>query len=220
MKKVDYYLNSIHLRSNKVFISKSEGLFGLPKPKQLETYSWAEYHGEVLVKNSKQYFEPREITLTGWVEGANWLNVVQNFEKFIGEFRKAGKQRLVIKPFGVKDLVYDVILNGEADLEKTFKDGFMVGTFTIKLKELSPIKKVLKMNSTTASLKFTTTDWVQVCVNGVITNEKGTINKTYTANPSYKDELNATNNYVIISGDLAKISNFTATNAVILWNEF
>lgn len=141
MNEVRYSVNSKYFKDFGVFISGSDGLGDSLKRKPVNTYDWAEYHGSSPdLSNPK--FEQREITLKGFVVGNNWDIMMANFNTIIGEFQKAGTQRLLIEPFSMKPRPYEVCMIDEVRLLKEFKKGKMVGTFALKLIEPNPIKKV------------------------------------------------------------------------------
>lgn len=153
MSEVRYSVNGKYFKDFGTYISSSEGLFDALKRKPVNTYDWAEYHGSSPdLSNPK--FEQREITLKGFVTGSNWETMKSNFDAIVSEFQKAGTQRLLIEPFGLKPLPYEVCMIDEVRLQKEFKNGQMVGTFTLKLIEPNPIKKVLYFTGNTLNLSY------------------------------------------------------------------
>lgn len=220
--KVEYYLNSFHFRDNGIYISESDGLLGSLKPKKIETQEWAEYHGEVLTPNYKPKFEPREIELSGWVEGENWLQMKRRFDRVMSEFRKQGKQRLVVNPFGMQPLVYDVVLTNEIDLDKSFRKGFMIGKFKIKLKDLNPIKKVVRVIGNDIHVQFNSLEFVEMKLNNQTIYKRGNVNQSFTIPESemWLDENNETNNFLTISGDIDSITNFVTNGEELVWQIF
>ncbi|MFX1616304.1 galactose-binding protein [Riemerella anatipestifer] len=177
-KEVLYILNSKYFKDFGVFISESKGLLDKPKLKSRRSYDWAEYHGKA-VDLAKPKYDEREIELKGWVEGETWSQMKTNFDTLLSEFDKEGLQRLVIEYLG-NALVFDVYLSGGVELEKSFKEGKMVGVFTLKMKDPNPIKKVFKLISSDLQLSFNAQSWIDVNIDGVNETRKGniTINKT------------------------------------------
>ena len=151
MGEVRYSINGKYFKDYNVFISSSDGIGDGLKRKKVNTYDWAEYNG-LSVDLSSPKFEAREITLKGFVIGSNWDEMMENFNTVLYEFQKPGTQRLLIEPFGMKPLPYEVYMEDSSPLEKTFKDGKMVGIFTLKLIEPNPIKKVLYLTENTLNL--------------------------------------------------------------------
>lgn len=153
MSEVRYSVNGKYFKDFGMYISDSDGLFDGLKRKKINTYDWAEYNGSAPdLSNPK--FEAREITLKGFVVGDNWLQMKSNFDSIITEFQKAGTQRLLIEPLGLKALPFEVYLEDATPLNKTFKDRKMVGTFTLKLIEPNPIKKVLYLTGDALNLSY------------------------------------------------------------------
>lgn len=139
--EVLYSVNGKYFKPFGIYISESKGLFDKPKPKPRRSYDWAEYHGKVVDLSPIKYDE-RKIELKGWIEGENWQQMVARFNLFMSEFEKEGLARLIID-YG-KELVYDVYLDAHTELEKTFREGSIVGIFTLKLSEPYPLKRVYK----------------------------------------------------------------------------
>lgn len=153
MGEVRYSVNGKYFRDWKVFVSDSEGLFDALKRKKVNSYQWAEYHGQSVDLSNPKY-EAREITLKCFVVGDNWVAMKANFDVLVSEFQKSGTQRLLIEPFGLKPLPYEVYMEDSSELQKTFREGKMAGVFTLKLIEPNPIKKVFKNTSDVFSLAF------------------------------------------------------------------
>lgn len=144
MNEVKYYLNGSYFKDFGVYVSDSIGIADALERKPVQSYDWAEYHG-ISVDLSQPRYKERKIELKCFIEGENWEVLFENFKSFIREqFSKPGTQRLHIEPFGFKTLPYEVYMQGEIELDKTFKNGYMVGVFSLNLIEPNPIKKVLK----------------------------------------------------------------------------
>lgn len=206
MKFVEYSLNGISFRANKIFIQESKGLLDKLKPKPRKAYDWAEQHGKTIDLSAPKY-EERVITLKGWVQGDDWQEMKQNFDRLMSEFDKEGLARLIVN-FG-KELVYDVYLADGVELEKKFDQGKQVGFFTLKMKEPRPVKKVLKLQGNTLTLSCVSMDWVNINIDGENQTLKGNINLA-------KNLPNGTH-YIVISGNVEQINNLE-TNAEVIWN--
>ncbi|KWW31666.1 MAG: Phage tail protein [bacterium P3] len=70
---------------------------------------------------------------------------IQKWNEFLSIFDSDGTQRLMVDVQPTKPLVYEVYLEDEMDAEKRWSDSAMVGTFTIKLKEPDPVKRVNRL---------------------------------------------------------------------------
>ncbi len=175
MSEVRYSINGKYFKDFGVYISESDGLFDQLKRKSVNSYDWAEYHGSAPdLSNPK--FEAREITLKGFVVGENWEGMKSNFDAIISEFQKAGTQRLLIEPFGLKALPYEVYMDDSISLKKTFKNGKMVGTFTLKTIEPNPIKKILYFTGTSLNLSYTSPNETEIFYgNGLKETAKGNV---------------------------------------------
>lgn len=175
MGEVRYSINGKYFKDRKVYVSDSEGLFDALKRKKINTYDWEEYHGQSVDLSNPKY-EAREITLKCFVVGDNWVDMKENHDAIVSEFQKSGTQRLLIEPFGMKPLPYEVYMEDSSPLEKTFKDGQMVGVFTLKLIEPNPIKKVLYTTLDTLNLSYNSSKETEIFfVNGEKTTAKGNV---------------------------------------------
>lgn len=175
MGEVIYSINGKYFKDYNVLISSSDGIGDGLKRKKVNTYDWPEYHGESPdLSNPK--FEAREITLKGFVIGSNWDEMMENFNTILYEFQKTGTQRLLIEPFNMKTRPYEVYMEDSTPLNKTFKDGQMVGVFTLKLIEPNPIKKVLYLTDKTLNLSYNSPKETEIFfVNGEKTTAKGNV---------------------------------------------
>lgn len=168
MGEVVYKLNGVQFntRANnpyKIYVSKSDGLIGKLKPKARITYDWPGYHGRQSDPLQKPLYEVREISLECWVEGNNWEEMKLNYDSLLSEFDNIGTQRLLVAPFGTNTpLVYDVLFSESSDPKQAFKDGEMVGVFTVKMVEENPIKKILRLEASELQLSFKSGKWVDI----------------------------------------------------------
>lgn len=118
-----------------------------------------------------------------------------------------------------KPLVYEVYSEDAIAIKKTWDDSLMIGTFTLKLKEPSPVKKVLKFirvgeSTQNCSIKITTTKLVDIYwgdgeVQTDIYGKDLVVNHTFKSNGDY---------YIIVAGCIDEIEKFE-TNAIVVWNK-
>lgn len=211
MSEVKYSVNGVNFKQNNVIISESEGLFDALDRKKITSYDWAEYHGSSPDLSAPK-FEARRIVLKGFVTGTNWEVMKSNFDRIISEFNKPGTQRLLIEAMGLKALPFEVYLEDGVPLTKQFKNGTMIGFFTLKLVEPNPIKKVLSFTGTALNLSYNSPTETEIFYgNGTKDTVPG--NATMTGKP-----LPAGQKYIIIAGNIENITNLT-TNAVVLWEK-
>ncbi|MDV3603787.1 hypothetical protein CMU86_11530 [Elizabethkingia anophelis] len=185
MGVIDYSLNGKQFRQNKIFISGGfRTLFSELKLRETKGYTWKNMNGIKTDPSEKPVFEPREITLSGWVEGDSWEQMKENFNAVMIDLTKAGTQRLICDAYGKKTIVCDVKLkDGFPLLEGKTKEGENIGVFTLKLVEENPIKKILYTESSNLQLSFLSPKMVTVNIDGKAQQAKGNIviNKTLPA---------------------------------------
>lgn len=211
MGEVIYSINGHYFKDYGVYVSDSQGIMDALVRKPTKSYNWHEYHGES-VDLSEPKFEAREISLSCFIDGENYEQMFLNFQNIIIEqFQKSGTQRLMIEPFGYKPLVYEVYMKEGVKLDKTFKEGKMVGIFNIKLIEPNPIKKVLYLSSNTLNLSYNSSKETEIFYGD------GTKDIVKT-NASIVGKSVTPNRYLIIAGDIDNIENFN-TNASVIWEK-
>ncbi|OPC51513.1 hypothetical protein BAY06_04070 [Elizabethkingia anophelis] len=185
MGVIDYSLNGKQFRQNKIFISGGfRTLFSELKLRETKGYTWKNMNGIKTDPSEKPVFEPREITLSGWVEGDSWEQMKENFNAVMIDLTKAGTQRLICDAYGKKTIVCDVKLkDGFPLLEGKTKEGKNIGVFTLKLVEENPIKKILYTENSNLQLSFLSPKMVTVNIDGKAQQAKGNIviNKTLPA---------------------------------------
>ncbi|WP_411898569.1 hypothetical protein [Elizabethkingia bruuniana] len=209
MGEVIYSLNKKFFKDYNVFVSKSDGLLGKLKPKARTTYEWPGYHGRQSDPLQKPIFDVREITLECWVEGSDWRVMKISHDNLLSEFDKSGVHRLLVNPFGDNQpLVYDVILVESSEIQKTFKDGEMIGVFTLKMVEENPIKKILRLESSDLQLSFKTNKWIDINTGHSSLFKKGTVNIT----ESFPFETSDKGNLILGSTETKK---YYKTSAVV-----
>lgn len=152
--EVKYWLNGIFFKDYGVRVSSSPGLYDSLKRKTIQQYNWAEYHG-ISLDLKKPHYEARTFELKCFIDSSNWKEMFNRFNTAIrDQFYKSGTQRLEIEPYGNSKLAYEVYVQDSIEVEKTFKDGRMIGVFTIKMIEPNPIKKILKTSLDEFALSY------------------------------------------------------------------
>lgn len=134
-------------------VQESKGVLDKLKPRERNSYTWAEYHGKQF-DLSKPFYEAREMELQCWLKASYSDTLTENFNSFLALFDTKSTKRFTIEPFGNKEYAYEVLLNGSADLTKEFRDGEMYGSFTLKLIEPNPIKKIFKTTLDSFKLSY------------------------------------------------------------------
>ena len=187
MSEVKYFINNKNFRDYGVYVSDSIGLTDALERKAVQSYDWAEYHGTSPDLRNAKYKE-RKIQLKCFVDGENWEVMNARFLDFKNQFTKTGTQRLHIVPFKFKTLAYEVYMQEDIALEKTFRNGRMVGVFTINLIEPNPLKTVLKTSLDKFKLSYESTTETEIFFgDGTKQTARGNVNfaKNYES-PSYE----------------------------------
>lgn len=182
MSEVKYTVNGKYFKYFGVYVSGSKGLLGKLKPRERNSYNWAEYHGKQIDLSATKY-EAREFTLECFIRAANIDELTERFNSFMIDFDKSGTQRIIVEPFGYKPYVFDVVLTDKPDLEKQFKDGEMFGTFNLSLMEPNPIKRILYTSNPNFTLSYNSSTETDIIIDGIRLEGGEVVNMTRTLNP-------------------------------------
>ncbi len=217
---VQYYINRTNFKDYGVYVAKSTGLVGMLDRKEGLTVDWDSYHGLVVDKKRPRYKE-RTITLECFVEASSKQSFIDWVNMFMSQFDVEGDVELKVEFDGQdRPLVYEVYCPTSADVEKewTYNSSTMVGTFTVKLVECEPVKRVLMHISananSTSSITLTSTKLVNIYWGDGTT----TFNVSGTAVTVTHTYVNAGSYYIVMTGVIEDITNFS-TNEIVVWNK-
>ncbi|MGV8135925.1 MAG: hypothetical protein AB2L20_11980 [Mangrovibacterium sp.] len=205
---VEYSINGTNFRTFGVFVAGSSGITDKLKRKEGLSESWAEYHGKVY-DLSKIIYEERTITLSCFIEAANKGEFLDRANAFLNEFDKTGTQRLQIDVIENKPLVYEIFCPDAVSVDKKWNDSEMVGTFSLKLIEPDPVKRVIKGAGATS---------ITLTCSSLLTIFWGDGTKTDNVSGTGVTLSHNTNGYIIIAGRIDLITGFSTTGTVI-WNK-
>ena len=175
MGKINWTINGKNFDSFGIGVSASRGFGDLLKQKDRPSYNWPGQNGKQYNLDIKPKYEERTIELDCFVIGNDWNLMEDQFRSFSSEFDKKGTQRLIVEIFSYKPRVYDVILSDKTILNEVKKEGKSAGTFTLKLVEPSPVKRILYTESTTLQLSFNTPSSVIINIDGKSQQVKGDV---------------------------------------------
>ncbi|MDV3751216.1 galactose-binding protein [Elizabethkingia anophelis] len=175
MGKINWTINGKNFDSFGIGVSASRGFGDLLKQKDRPSYNWPGQNGKQYNLDIKPKYEERTIELDCFVIGNDWNMMEDQFRSFSSEFDKKGTQRLIVEIFSYKPRVYDVILSDKTILNEVKKEGKSAGTFTLKLVEPSPVKRILYTESTTLQLSFNTPSSVIINIDGKAQQAKGDV---------------------------------------------
>ena len=217
MANITYTINGVDFKDYGVFVSDSDGIVNRPKLKPMASFSWDDYHGEVVDLNRK-VLAPREITLSCFIKADSRNEFVAKLLDFEQVFNNTGTQRLVINAVENKPLIYEVYCKDEISVLKKWNDTLMVGTFKLKLIEPEPVKRVIRFMPTSivpriitlTSNKALTVYWGDGSITEDVRGENITISHTYDKSGTF---------YAVITGVIEEITNFSTPNGTIVWDK-
>jgi len=160
---LQYKLDGVNFLDFGVYVSESNGIIDGLAIKEPQITDWFGQHGQVVDLDSPRY-QAREIELECFVYGSNKLDFFQKVRAFTQAFQKSGLRTLDLT-IANKPLRYMVYMSDAMSFSKKWNAGGMVGTFSLKLKEPSPIKRLLRYNFTNTPLDNTDLEstWNSVC---------------------------------------------------------
>jgi hypothetical protein len=216
--KLQYFLEGKEFVSTwDLYVSESNGLLDRPKMKEPLKIDWQSEHGQVVDLNNKR-LDARTITLSCFMKAEGKEDFIRKVNDFLSIFNADGTQRLQVNVKEDKPLVYEVYNEDGTAIDKKWNDSLMVGTFSLKLVEPQPVKRVLRHQMTgsfnaTCTVTLTsnkplTIYWGDGAVSYDIYGTAVTATHTYTSNGIY---------YPIVAGVIEKVTDFS-TNAIIVWS--
>ena len=221
VSQLEYYLNGVNFKEYGIRVESSAGVLDLPKLKTPASVEWPDYHGKVIDLSEKRY-EEREITLNCWLKANGKMDFVEKVNAFIENFRQDGTQRLMISIHPTKPLVYEVYNEDGVAPSKRWHDDKMIGTFTLKLKEPDPVKRVVRhqrlaLSSATVTIAFKSDKMVNInWGDGTVDYDvygdhtgNNAITHTYDTNGVY---------YIVMGGVIEDITDFS-TSGILVWNK-
>ena len=192
-------INGKYFKFFGVRVSNSKGLIDKLKPRERQSYVWAEYHGKQIDLSAPRY-EARDMVLSCWIVADNAEALTKQYNSFMAEFDKSGTQRFLVEPFGKAPYIYDVILTDKSELDKEFCDGEMFGTFNITIQEPNPIKRVLYTVNPQLTISYNSPTETDIIIDGVKYQGKELVN--FTKDLGSRDVVGSTGNLLINSSCL------------------
>lgn len=215
---LSYSLDGIDFKAWDIYVSESNGLLDRPKLKPGLKIDWDDYHGEIIDLKNKRV-EAREITLNCFMKATGKVDFVNKLNHFLDVFSQDGTQRLMVDIHPTKPLLYEVYNESGVIIGKRWNDDLMVGTFSLKLKEPEPVKRVVRhqkrdessktLTISISTPKMVTIHWGDGTRSENIYGDDRTITHDYTDNGIY---------YAVVAGVIERIEEFT-TNGIIVWNK-
>lgn len=212
---VEYYVDGCNFKDFGVEVSKSSGIIGGLSKKDSLSVDYDGYHGIVVDKSRPRYKE-RTISLECFISASGKSAFLEWANYFISKFDKPGNVRLKVEYDGeTRPLVFEVDRISDTDIEKTWDDELMVGTFTLKLRECEPVKRVLRfIGSGTATITITSVKMVNIYWGDGehtydVSGSTKTVSHTFITDGTYD---------IVISGVIEDITYFD-TNCIVVWNK-
>ena len=209
-----------------IYVETSDGLLDRPAMKTPFSQDWPGHNGEVVDLEDKRV-QPRDITLKCWMPCTSKLDFAEKWKDFCSQFEANGTLRLMVDIHPTRPLVYEVYLREALNVSKKWNDKLFVATFTLKMREPDPVKRVVRFLVTDTSeehyikLKGLNGNMLTVAwgdgafthnVYGDHTANNTALKHTYTKSGVH---------YAIVSGiiDDDFLSNFE-TDGIVVWNKF
>jgi hypothetical protein len=215
--ELSYAINGIDFKEWGITVSESSGLLDRPKLKSPFKIDWPDYHGQVIDLTRKRV-EAREIELTCWMKAAGKIDFVTKLNSFLEIFQADGTQRLTVDIHPTKPLLYEVYNENGISIEKRWRNDMMIGTFSLKLTEPDPVKRIVRhqrISEATKTLTVTLTSYKTVLIYWGDGGKDEIYGTNVTISHDYDQEGVF---YAIIAGVIEDITDFQ-TNGIIVWNK-
>ena len=206
-----------------IYVQESDGLLDRPAMKTPVSQDWPGHHGEVVDLNDKRV-QARDITLKCWMPCVSKLDFAEKFNDFCKQFEGNGTARLMVDIHPTRPLVYEVYLREALNVSKKWNDRLFVATFTLKVREPDPVKRIvrflsnegeehsIKLNAGTGNVL--TIAWGDGTFTHNVYGEHATdataLKHTYTDGGIY---------YAIVSGVIEDVTDFE-TDGIVVWEKF
>ncbi len=213
---LSWSLDGTDFLSYGVYVSASSGIIDGLKMKEPQTTQWSGQHGTFVDLTSPRY-ENREIELECFVKAdgkLDFLNKIRAFEKAI---QKPNLRNLTLN-IATKPLVFMVYQSESIEVKKQWNQSLMIGTFTLRLIEPQPIKRLLKFTANVndiVSITMTTNNAINIYW-GDGTQLLDVYGTTITRTHQYSV---AGTYYILLAGVIEEISSFTTT-AQVVWSKY
>lgn len=218
---VTYYVNGTDFNTYGVKVSGSRGLIDPLKMKSPDKVTWPDHHGECPDLAAPRY-ESREISLDCYIKAASSTAFILALQTFSAAWQKAGLQRLMIdvndgSPTR-KPLLYEVYLEAGLQVSKKWKEGKMIGTFTLVLREPEPVKRVYSFVASAGSLMASMTVVSDEPVNIYWGDQSDDLNVDTDSGELIHTYSTAGTYYIIITGVIEDITD-VITDATLVWSK-
>lgn len=146
---IKYYIDRTDLQSLGINVSKSQGLFNLPKLRDTLKTTWPNRHGEI-IELSEPIYDVREIELDCYMKAPSRLDFLVNLNNIIyTRFYKPQLRELKIELITGKPLLYYCYMPNGINMELATKwnTETHIGKFKLNLIEPEPFKRVFAFNA-------------------------------------------------------------------------
>lgn len=214
---LSYKLDGVDFLSFNVWVSKSNGLVDALKMKEPQGRSWDGDHGSFVDLYSPRY-ESREIELECFIKASNKIDFYNKVTAFIKALQKPQLRRLDVI-ISNKPLIYMVYLAESVSIRKEWRSSDMIGTFSIKLIEPQPVKRLLKFTAVTGAMTVSMTLTTQNPVNIYWGDGSQLLDVYGDAITKTRVYASAGTYYILIAGVIEEISSFSTT-AEVVWTKY
>lgn len=232
MAIVSYLIDGVDLRRYGIYVSKSHGLIGRPAQKERMKVDWPNRHGLAWNHRNKR-LQPREIELKCFVRADGIDGFTSTLSEFFHLFDQDGPRQLLVAAGA--PLVYMVECEDSITVEKTWNDGEMVGTFSLRLIESEPVKRLfafiptqtIQGKMTIVSEKALSVYWgdgsasYDVMSHGVKAPDRTYQDDAVILKHTYPSQYLSKKVFIVVAGDIDALPlNDIKTTAQLIWERY
>ena len=209
MTDVTYSIDGKLFSNYSVYVSGTSGIVEKPEMKEPLSADYGAMNGVMYDLSAPRYKE-RKISVKCFIEAYGYDDFLTKMEGFLGLFMGAGLHTLVIDTGSGSPLVYAVFSRDVINPDKEWNDTHFVGTFTLNLVEPDPVKMVIRVSGSGASIGFSSDTPMNIYW--------GDGTATYgTKTGGTHSYSGGGRHYVIVAGDVDNISGLSG--GTVIWSK-
>lgn len=198
------------------YVEGSTGLMDMPKAKAPLSADINDFHGELIDMEDMRY-QPRDIVMSCFLVGTSMDDFNSKCNALKVALAADGPHQLTITGFTTPVSYIVMCMDGFTVSKQWRVSGFTIGTFQMKLRELCPVKRVIRFTGGSTSLQVPFLDAGGVIYWGdgnytaaLDTNIIGTYSHNYTPSGTY---------YIVVTGATDPGGTFYDGGGTLLWQQ-
>lgn len=198
------------------YVEGSTGLMDMPKAKQPLSVDINDCHGELMDMEDIRY-QPRDIILSCFLIGTSMDDFNSKMNSLKVVLAADGPHQLTITGLTTPVSYIVMVLDGFTVSKQWRAEGMTIGTFQLRMRELCPVKRVIRFTGGSTSLQVPFLDnggmifWGDgESTSALDTNIIGTYSHNYSSSSTY---------YIVVTGATNPDGSFYDGGGTLLWEQ-